>query len=146
MQDPHCALPDIEEYDESYCAAFKEWEAVGSAGKTYAAIAIVLVNIVVKMFIRKTVNLEKAHSKGAQHASVALRIFVASLFNTALLIIIMRTDTTISAAIVDTLTSVVTGFSTPEAFESPTYKWYSAIGQPYYFTMFIVRTSGLLVQ
>ena len=79
--------------------------------------------------------MEKAHSKGVEHANVALRVFVVQVLNTGVLVIVLSSDATIFRAIVNMLTF----FSSPEAFPAPNYKWYSTIGTPLILTMFTVR-------
>lgn len=128
--------------EPGYCDAFKEWEIGSSTYKKVASAATIAFNIIVKVTIRRTASMEKAHDKAVEHANVALRIFFAQILNTGFLLIILTSDATMSRAIVDTLSI----FSSPEAFPAPNYKWYSAAGGPLIATMFIVRQPATLSQ
>ena len=138
LTDPHCAKPDIEKIEGDYCEDFEEWEEASSAHKQYAAVATIAVNIVVKTVIRATADWERPHSFGVERASVATRIFVAQLCNTAMLLQVLRTDITLFRTVVSMLAMVVPRMGIPETFNSSNYKWYSAIGAPLIFTFFLV--------
>ena len=76
----------------SYCTSWNSFTLRIQIATLIGTLIVVIVNQALKMMLEKMVAYEKPHTLGHQQSSLAVKLFVAQLFNTAVLVLIINAD------------------------------------------------------
>ena len=108
-----------------------------SAAQTWATVAtfaVVAINQLLKRMMIAITPYEKAHTLDEYQGGVAIRVFMCQLFNTAILMLFLRSNLSIVSAIPG------------DHFEHVNARWYATVGAPLVGTMFIQFLTPLVVK
>jgi hypothetical protein len=78
--------------ENQFCWTYMKFKGSNSVWKIIATVIVVAINQVLKQFLVRVVAFEKSHSLGEQMSSTAVKVFIAQVFNTAVLLLIMNAD------------------------------------------------------
>lgn len=110
---------------EDYCAAFEEQESSATFWGLVATVVVVIINQVLRRGMMLTAPFAKSHTVEAQMISTSIRVFLAQVLNTAILMLLLRSE----FGVFNDLPG--THYKTVNA------KWYAEVGAPLIVTMAI---------
>jgi hypothetical protein len=117
------AARQLTEQDGDVCQTFSESYALAQGLTAVASVAVVLVNVGLKACTRAMTRLERHVSRAAEERAVAIKIFVASFVNTALISLLVNARLLPSSGGPGILNAANGEF---RDFEAP--RWYSTVG------------------
>eukprot|EP01046_Picozoa_sp_COSAG06_P010237 COSAG06_NODE_555_length_14353_cov_3.329311_5_plen_1164_part_00 len=117
-------LADSDSHD-TYCAAMDKKVANASFWGNVATVIVVVINQVLKQGIRRSAPYAKAHTKEEEMVSTSLRVYAVQVLNTAILMLILRSEFSIFRTLPG------------EHYATVNAKWYAEVGAPLVMTMVI---------
>eukprot|EP01052_Picozoa_sp_SAG31_P004710 SAG31_NODE_198_length_20656_cov_5.167291_15_plen_215_part_00 len=78
--------------DDDYCSPYKKFSSKNQYVTLIATVAVVIINVILKQILKNIVGFEKAHNLSEKNSSIAGKVFLAQVFNTAILVLILNAD------------------------------------------------------
>eukprot|EP01047_Picozoa_sp_COSAG01_P027214 COSAG01_NODE_1789_length_9228_cov_4.869989_5_plen_742_part_00 len=117
--------PEKSALGDAYCQQFEDDKSRASLWGTIAVVIVTIINQLLKQGSILLAPLEKPHQLGTLHATTTVKVFMCQLFNTAILVLILRSNFGVVRAVPG------------EHYDQVNAKWYGNIGAPLVTTMII---------